>query len=70
MFHSIDVLGLPAGHSLHESAKIVGVFAGVDDQMDMIGHQAIRINPAAKPGFPFLECVEIKEVIVVTGKTT
>ena len=36
--------------------------------MDMVGHQAIRINSAAKPGFPFLECIEIKEVIVVTGK--
>ena len=34
----------------------------------VVGHQAIRINPAAKPGFPFLKCVEIKEVIFVSGK--
>lgn len=47
---------------------IVRVLAGGDDQMDMVGDQAIRINPPAKPIFPFLECIKIKRVIVITGK--
>ena len=55
------------GYGLSKN-KSVPFFVGVDDQMDMVGHEAIRINLAAKPGFPFLKCVEIKEVVVVTGK--
>jgi hypothetical protein len=34
----------------------------------MVGHQAIGVNLALKPSFPFLQRLEIKEIIVVPGE--
>lgn len=44
------------------------MLTGVDHQMNMIGHQTIGVHLATKLGFPFLERVEIIEVIVIPGK--
>ena len=47
---------------------MIGIITRVDYEMDMVGHQTIRVNLTTKLSFPFLERIEIKMVILITGE--
>lgn len=44
------------------------MIARVDYQMNMVGHETIGVHLAIKLSFPFLERIEVIEVIIIPGK--
>ena len=59
---------LPPRHPLHQHAEMFGGVAGVDDEMHMVGHQAVCIDLAIVGGLPGGEIGEVIAVVVGVGK--
>jgi len=59
---------LTTGESFHESRKIVYVISRLDDQMNVIRHEAIGIYPALVNVFPFLKRGEVIQEIAFGGE--
>jgi hypothetical protein len=68
VFQFIDITSLSARYSLHQQAQVFRVITRIDNQMNMICHQAVGMYLALKFCFPLLKSVEIIEKVIVSGK--
>ena len=53
------------GQALHQQSEICSVSAGIDDQVNMIGHQAIAIDLQPEFASELLEGLQISQPIIV-----
>jgi hypothetical protein len=63
---AIVILAISGQESLHDPAD--GVILPLDQQMDVIGHQAVRIKVEGQPRFLVAELEEEFAVVVVRSK--
>jgi hypothetical protein len=63
---AVKVLGVGLLQSLHEFGKRRGT--GLKQQVDVIGHQAIGVDPHLELGAVFLQPLEVGSVILIVSK--
>jgi hypothetical protein len=59
---------MPTGDPFHQESEIPFIIPGIDDQMNVVGHQTIRIYSTTIGIFPLLQVIEVIQKIPVRSK--
>jgi hypothetical protein len=68
--HAVVETRLTAGDTLHQATDGGGVPARIEQQMDVIPHQAPGVDLHAEEALEFRQVIEITLVIVLLGEDT
>jgi hypothetical protein len=60
---AVDVPGVSAGNAFHQLPETLHVIARIDDEVDMVGHEAIAEEPTPQFGFPLRQRLKIEGVV-------
>lgn len=67
-FQLVHISRLPAADPLHEQPKICFVISRINQQMHMVGHQAVCVYLATQFQFPVPQVVQVIPVIFIRRK--
>jgi hypothetical protein len=59
---------LSGSHLFHQSRKGFRIVTGINNQVNVVGHQAVCIKTAAKLVFALHEIVQVVEVVIIMDK--